>query len=191
MSVPPEFDYKSSMLPDVGGSIHVQGGGGRGPSVGGGYSSDELSILSEYGLQDGGIIADKIDENTKTAFLEQVKSDICSIGSGSSIISKKDCWAVVAVIRAIIKHDLEPKVENSANDEDLPKPVSKIDSLLQINTNKEEFFANIIVKGTPTRVHGKVPANLTKKHNGGKRKIKTHKIRISKPKLRSRKKYRV
>ena len=76
---PPNFDYKSSMLPDVGGSIHVQGGGGNilGP-ITGGYTSDDIVILREYGLQDGGIIADKVDDNTNKAFVEQINSGVCS-----------------------------------------------------------------------------------------------------------------
>ena len=100
MAAPPGFDYKSSMLPDVGGAIHVQGGGGMSGGAG-----DDLKVLTEYGLQPGGIIADKIDEPTKAAFLEQLRSGACS-DSGDSVIVKKNCWAVIAVIRALLKRDL-------------------------------------------------------------------------------------
>jgi hypothetical protein len=83
---------------------------------------------------------------------------------------------------------------------DAPKPpprtaeetIAKVDPKLQINANKEEFYANFNVKGKPTRVRGKIPTNLTQKYKnlaGGKKK-KTHKIRKSKSKLRSRRKYR-
>jgi hypothetical protein len=232
------------MLPDVGGSIHVQGGGGYGPSVGGAYSSDDTRILSEYGLQNGGIIADKVDELTKTAFLEQIRSGKCSTDSGDSIILKKDCWAVVAVIRALIKRDLGGEHDNGANNDDLPAPaapapaapapvapappapaapappapaltlsqsttlpksdtqrpppetlqtpISKVDNKLQINTNKEEFYANLNVKGKSIRVRGKTPTNLTQKYKNlaGGKKPKTHKVRKSKAKLRTRRKYR-
>ena len=104
-TAPPNFDYKSSMLPDVGGSIHVQGGGGIANISQ--TTSDDNTILSEYGLQDGGIISDKVDDTTKKAFVQQINSEICSTGKGTSIITDKNCWAVVAVIRALIKHDLK------------------------------------------------------------------------------------
>lgn len=116
MAAPPGFDYKSSMLPDVGGAIHVQGGGGM--SGGGG---DDLKILTEYGLHPGGIIADKIDEPTKAAFLEQIKSGACS-DSGDSVIVKKNCWAAIAVIRALLKRDLEVEDVHELPE---PKPAPK------------------------------------------------------------------
>jgi hypothetical protein len=242
MAAPPGFDYKASMLPDVGGAIHVQGGGG----MSGG--NDDLKVLTEYGLQPGGII-DYIDIPTKTAFLEQLKSGDCSTNAGNSVIVKKNCWAVVAVIRALIKHDLASEVDDSLDEpSEEPKPttpkptpsppspptppkltpptpptptpptpppptpptpaltlstspqapapqvqthlegVKKVDNKLQIDTNKENFYANLNINGIPTRVRGKIPVNLTKKR-GGKKKIKTRKLRI-KTKLRTKRKYR-
>ena len=102
MSAPPGFDAKESLLPDVGGSIHVMRGGSYSHS--GGYDSEDLKTLTEYGLQPGGIIAAKVDEPTKQAFLDQLSS--CGRNSGNSAILKKSCWAVVAVTRALIEYDM-------------------------------------------------------------------------------------
>ena len=323
MSAPPHFDYKSSMLPDVGGTIHVQGGGGGGAGVGGAYSPDDIKILTEYGLQTGGIISDVIDDTTKKAFIEQIKSGECSEDSGDAIILKRKCWAVVAVIRALINRDLgmevketdagenteglsapkplstppsiisstpstpplippislKPPIPPTSSKPTLPKPiqtstqtsiqtstppiqtstpptvaptpqlsestssstppkppprppisskptlpkptqtstpsiplvpeptqtstpqvtnsiqetVSKLNNRLQLDTNKEDFYVNLNIKGKPTRVRSKTPANIAKTYKslvGGKRKNKTRKIKTTKSKLRSRRKYR-
>ena len=256
------------MLPDVGGTIHVQGGGG-GAGIGGGYSPDDIKILTEYGLQTGGIISD-VDDTTKKAFIEQINSGECSVDSGDSIILKKKCWAVIAVIRALINRDLGIEVKETdagENTEGLPVPeppttvlstlstppptpqvsepiqtstlstppstpqlsepttsstppisskppisptsqvsnpvqelkpdlqeiVSKVNNRLQLDTNKEEFYTNLNIKGKPTRVRSKTPANIAKTYKslvGGKRKNKTRKIKTTKSKLRSRRKYR-
>jgi len=239
MSAPPNFDYKSSMLPEVGGTIHVQGGGGY-AAVGGAYSPEDIKILTEYGLQDGGIISKVIDDETKKAFLEQLKSEECSSDSGESVILKKKCWAVVAVTRALIKHDLSsgsaeepatppaspvvtpdspvvtPDSPVATPDSPVVTPdspvvtpaspvapvahtlskstdsVEKVDNHLKLNTNTEEFYTNVNVKGRPTRIRAKAPANITNKYKavGGKRKNKTRKAKASKSKLKSRRKYR-
>jgi nitrogenase subunit NifH len=45
-------------------------------------------------------------------------------------------------------------------------------SILEINTNREEFFTDLNIKGEPTRVYGKTPKNLI----GGRtrKKLKKH-----------------
>ena len=58
-----------NMYDGQGGRAFVQGGGGM---SGGAEPSDDLKILTEYGLQPGGIIA-YIDMPTKKAFLEQLR----------------------------------------------------------------------------------------------------------------------
>ena len=102
MSAPNGFDATATALPGGGQipstPIHVQQGGGM---VGG---SDD--ILKDFGIGTGGIIDDLIDEPTKKAFLEQYKTGVCSADSGVSIILRKDCWAISAVIRALIKRNL-------------------------------------------------------------------------------------
>jgi hypothetical protein len=105
MSAPPGFDAGASMLPDnPSAQIHVMRGGGA--SIGG-FTPEQTRTLSLYGLEAGGIIADEIDEPTKVAFLQQLESGACNTNSGDSAILKKDCWAVVAVIRALINYDIK------------------------------------------------------------------------------------
>lgn len=108
MSAPNGFDATATALPGGGHipstPIHVQQGGSG--STNSSSSNNNSEILKIYGMGPGGIIDDDIDQPTKNAFLEQYLSGACSIDSGDSIILKKNCWAVSAVIRALIKHDL-------------------------------------------------------------------------------------
>jgi hypothetical protein len=117
MSAPNGFDATATALPGGGHipstPIHVQQGGNPNASSDDGKNE----ILKKYGLDPGGIIDDVIDQPTKNAFLEQYLSGACSFDSGDSIILKKNCWAVSAVIRALIKHDL-----NDYNSDSAPAP---------------------------------------------------------------------
>jgi len=108
MSAPPGFDAGASMLPDnPNAQIHVMRGGGSS------FTPEQTKILSLYGLESGGIISDEIDEQTKVAFLQQLESGACNTDSGDSAILKKDCWAVVSVIRALIQYDIKKSLEKS------------------------------------------------------------------------------
>lgn len=121
MSAPPGFNPNASMLPDPGASsapIHVMKGGGIGVQSGG-FTPDEQKILKEYGLDTGGSIADEIDEPTKVAFVRQIESGVCGVNAGESVVLKKNCWAVVQVIRALIKKNIK-----SANVKPLPGSIS-------------------------------------------------------------------
>jgi hypothetical protein len=124
---PPNFNANDSMLPDPGQNaapIHVMRGGGVNPLLqnetneqsggGGGYTENETKILAQYGLDTGGPIYEAIDDKTKRKFLEQL--DKCKIGTGSSIILHKNCSAVLAVIRALIKAGIK-----RANSRDISK----------------------------------------------------------------------
>lgn len=107
MSAPPGFNPSASVLPDnPSAQIHVMRGGGGKSAQTGGFNEQDLQKLAEYGLEPGGIIADEIDELTKTAFLAQEKSGTCSKNSGDSIIMKKNCWAVLVVTRALINYHI-------------------------------------------------------------------------------------
>ncbi len=121
MSAPPGFNPSASMLPDPGPSsapIHVMKGGGIGVQSGG-FTPDEQKILKEYGLDTGGSIADEVDEPTKVAFVRQIQSGVCGVNAGESVVLKKDCWAVVQVIRALLKKNIK-----SANTKPLPSSIS-------------------------------------------------------------------
>ena len=101
MAAPPGFDATATVLPPgPEARIEVQRGGARGGVM---YSAEDEELLSQYGLAAGGVIADKIDEPTKAAFLTQIKSGACGKGTGDLVILQKDCWAVVKVIRALIQ----------------------------------------------------------------------------------------
>jgi hypothetical protein len=89
------------------------------------FNADELKILSEHGLGPGGPISLDINEETKAAFLEQRRSKVCSKGTGDAIVMNNKCWAVVAVIRALLRHNIR-----SANS--LPSVVG-----VEINTEEE------------------------------------------------------
>lgn len=132
---PPGFNPAASVLPDnLSARIEiVQGGGGSGaPSINQQTKKDESShafsaadqaLLEKQGLQKGGPIDAVIDGPTRTAFLEQVRAGRCGADSGEMVILHKDCWAVVQVIRALLRHGMEkqkgllPKSEpkNSTN----------------------------------------------------------------------------
>jgi hypothetical protein len=83
---------------------------------------NDEEILKTYGLNKGGVISDNIDEKTKNAFIEQIKSGICSSDSGDLTILKKDCWAVVAVIREHIHHNLKKEVAPQSAPSPAPPP---------------------------------------------------------------------
>lgn len=106
MAAPPGFDPNATVLPDPGSSaapMHVMRGGSRGGFV---YSPEDEEMLSQYGLGPGGKIEEMIDAPTKAAFLEQIKSGKCAKGTGDLVILQKDCWAVVKVIRALIRSSM-------------------------------------------------------------------------------------
>ena len=111
-----------NLIPQVAGQIHVMRGGGGTEKASssvkpGAYTKEEQLTLRQYGLNPGGIIADAIDEPTKRAFLDQVASGACSADSGDSVILKKNCWAVVAVVRALINYDMgKPLVQRPNED---------------------------------------------------------------------------
>lgn len=98
MSAPPGFNETSSNLPDPGPSsapIHVMRGGGM---IGG---EDDLAILKEYGLVEGGLLENELSEEEKQDFLKQIKSGICK--NANSTILNKDCAAVSKVTRLYIQ----------------------------------------------------------------------------------------
>jgi hypothetical protein len=167
MSSPPDnFNANASLLPDPGRDtvpIHVMRGGGAAENneqpkkqSGNKYTEEQLKILNQYGLQKDGPIYEDIDDITKQDFLKQV--DKCKIGTGDSIILHKDCSAVLAVVRALIKAgikkqnsiDLEIEIETNSNNESnseskfgsdnltssesAPEPAPKTDS--KTDTNK-------------------------------------------------------
>jgi hypothetical protein len=67
---------------------------------------EEENILEEHGLTNDKITQyiDGFDDEFKRAFLRQLASNECSQKGNS--ITKKDCWAVTAVIRATIQANL-------------------------------------------------------------------------------------
>jgi len=149
MSAPPGFNATATVLPDnPSAQIHVMRGGGSGGSVGGGYNAQELQKLAEYGLEPGGIIANEIDEPTKVAFLEQEKSGDCNKNSGDSVILKKNCWAVVAVTRALIQYHIRtsnlfknkfpsaPPTSSNTNNLDKPSIVTKFPRSTSTNSGE-------------------------------------------------------
>jgi len=138
MSAPPGFNAGATVLPDnPSAQIHVMrgggGGGGGGSTQTGGFNMQELEKLTEYGLEQGGIIADEIDEPTKIAFLKQESSGICAKNSGDSVIMKKDCWAVVEVTRALINYHI--RTSNLFKNQFPPKPPKSPKSLFPRSTS--------------------------------------------------------
>lgn len=82
------------------------------------FTEEEQKILSDYGLGPGGPISLDVDELTKQAFLKQRTSKTCAKGTGDVVIMNSKCWAVVAVIRALLRHNIR-----SANSLPVPIPV--------------------------------------------------------------------
>lgn len=106
MSAPPGFNPNASLLPDPGASsapIHVMRGGGQ---KGGAWTEAQLKVLTEYGLAPGQPLADKVNDEVKTAFLEQLP--LCD-GIDASIVDKK-CWAVQQVVKAILNTNVASAV---------------------------------------------------------------------------------
>ena len=112
MSAPDGFNSQASMLPDPGAAaapIHVMRGGGTAIQSGGvtaQFSMEEKNILEQYGLDNENITQhiEEFDDEFKRAFLRQIKSKECEQKGNS--ITKKDCWAVAAVIKANVKEQI-------------------------------------------------------------------------------------
>lgn len=116
MSAPPGFSEHASGLPELSAAaaavpIHRMSGGGRviTSQVGGikkSYSMDDLQILELYGLTENTLAPyiEGFNESFKDEFLKQIHSGNCETKGNS--ITKKDCWAVSAVIRATILANL-------------------------------------------------------------------------------------
>ena len=111
MSAPPNFNEQASNLPDPGAAaapIHMMRGGGDAvvdPEQIGGkpFSMEEENILESHGLTNSAItqhIPD-FDDEFKNTFLRQFRSGKCEQKGNS--ITKRDCWAVTTVIKAIIE----------------------------------------------------------------------------------------
>jgi hypothetical protein len=110
MSAPPGFNPNASLLPDPGASsapIHVMRGGGQ---KGGAWTEAQLKVLTEYGLAPGQPLAEKVNDEVKTAFLEQLP--LCD-GIDASIVDKK-CWAVQQVVKAILNTNVASAVAGNA-----------------------------------------------------------------------------
>lgn len=115
---PPGFNEQASNLPDPGvaaAPIHVmRGGGGMGEEsssakqqIGGVLSTnDDKTILEAYGLTNPMITQHipNFDDSFKQSFLQQIRSGECERKGNS--ITKKDCWAVTAVIRAMVQEEI-------------------------------------------------------------------------------------
>ncbi len=121
---PPGFNEQASHLPDPGAAaapIHVMRGGGNmegstdkpheTKQVGGVQpTNDDETILNEYGLTNPSItqhIKD-FDDSFKETFLQQLRSGNCTQKGNS--ITKKECWAVTAVIRALIQEQIHSAI---------------------------------------------------------------------------------
>lgn len=109
MSAPPGFSEHNTVLPPgPPAPIHaMHGGGGDVTSQVGGvtksYSIDDLQILESYGLTENTLAPyiEGFDDSFKDEFLKQIRSGNCEKKGNS--ITKKDCWAVSAVIRATMR----------------------------------------------------------------------------------------
>jgi hypothetical protein len=102
MSAPSGFNEHASLLPDPGTNarpIHVMNGGGSSSDS---NSNENDEILKKYGMGKDGPIEDRIPPETRVEFIKQIKSGVCSANTGNSVILKKDCWAVLEVVRELI-----------------------------------------------------------------------------------------
>jgi hypothetical protein len=108
MAAPPGFDAHATVLqPGPSAPVQVMRGGARGSAQSvAKFSEEEEEILSQYQLGPGGKIADKFDDAKKEAFLKELKSGICAKGTGNLVIDKKDCGAVVEVLRALLRSSI-------------------------------------------------------------------------------------
>ena len=114
MSAHGGFDPTASMLPDpTGGSvpITVMRGGGRGGASteidDGILNPENQRILETYQLGPGGSLNDAFSDDVKQLFVEQIKSGLCTAGTGSAVITHKDCSAVVQVLRELYKSKIQ------------------------------------------------------------------------------------
>lgn len=103
MSAPPGFNPNDSLLPDPGANsapIHIMKGGGL-VFQNGGFTPMEEETLEKYQMGPGGLLEAEISSDTKTAFLQQIKS----FDNGSLNLStlKKDQWAILQVIQALLE----------------------------------------------------------------------------------------
>jgi hypothetical protein len=87
----------------------------------GGFSTDEILELQRYQLHPGGVIDKDIDYATKQEFLKQIKNPSrCRRTTGDTVILGKDCWAIVKVIRALLRAKI--KSTNRTNSGITPAP---------------------------------------------------------------------
>jgi hypothetical protein len=126
MSAQGGFDPNASMLPDPGAAaapIHVMRGGNRHAKAATSANTDTTNtnveideelvnpenqrILTEYQLDSGGALEDVISDDVKTLFLTQINSGLCKAGTGSAVISHKDCSAVLQVLRELYKLQIQ------------------------------------------------------------------------------------
>ena len=137
MSAPPGFNPNASLLPDPGASsapIHVMRGGGQ---KGGAWTEAQLKVLTEYGLAPGQPLADKVNDEVKTAFLEQLP--LCD-GIDASIVDKK-CWAVQQVVKAILNTNVAEAVAVAGNALSLDENVSNAEVLSEFKAEETKWRA--------------------------------------------------
>lgn len=135
MSAPPGFNPNASLLPDPGASsapIHVMRGGGQ---KGGAWTEAQLKVLTEYGLAPGQPLAEKVNDEVKTAFLEQLP--LCD-GIDASIVDKK-CWAVQQVVKAILNTNVAEAVAVAGNALSLDDNVSNAEVLTEFKAEEAKL----------------------------------------------------
>jgi ubiquitin C-terminal hydrolase len=170
MSAPDGFDPKVSMLPDPGAAaapIHTMRGGAR-PGVNGATSEtgnnaaslnsntrthfdDDVNpeethkILSDYQLGPGGILEDLISDDVKALFVQQIKSGLCTAGTGDSVIMHKDCSAVVQVLRELYRLKIQSDSQIPHQQEQSPLLQSGMETeeefITRIQTRRDEAHA--------------------------------------------------
>jgi hypothetical protein len=64
-------------------------------------------ILKKYGLGEDGIIKDKLSQQEKNKFIQELESGKCLKGPGDNVILSSECAATVKVIRELVNYHIE------------------------------------------------------------------------------------
>jgi peptidoglycan hydrolase CwlO-like protein len=187
MSAPGGFDPNASMLPDPGAAsapIHVMRGGAKGGEPQGENTGsirveigddvidrESQSILAEYQLGPGGGLEDAFDQEFKELFVKQIKSGLCTAGTGSAVISHKDCSTVVQVLRELYKHQIQTTNRRNISTQDremedpnIKKYIKLIDSIQKLITNVNSKGVNALGLNTDIKRFEKIIDEIPAKY---------------------------